>query len=416
MANVQEDCVIKKIEARVGAVTRKLKEDMQKDGIYRQLLVEKVFGDVEPLAELTNSAVAPEMAWWLYKQAVEKKFDTIVELGSGFSTLVLAKALQANGGGRLFSFEHDYKYYSKTRSNLLALGLEHQVHLVYSPLSKLELEGKTFQWYNITEDFLNNSFGCRNVDFLLIDGPPAKTGRHARHPAYPTFKPYLKEEAKVVLDDGMRDEEKEILSSWLGSEAEKHNSHLIEGIRHAPLMFTHGEKCKLIGPDEGDIAELVKQSLLAMKEQGDRSTAGSEDDSAALGEIIQYTVDQVSMSLERRQDSLKREMAETFSSLEKEVQVLRKKELTLNKKVSRLMLEKQELKSRSSFHIGSAISRNLGGPIKWIRMPKDIYQATISYKENRHNRKLILDKLKALDDNSGISAPENFLRGGGKKT
>jgi hypothetical protein len=55
----------------------------------------------------------------------------------------------------------------------------------------------------------------RNIDMLIIDGPPAGLNSCARFPAGPLLLPMLREEAEVFLDDADRGDEQIIIERWL---------------------------------------------------------------------------------------------------------------------------------------------------------------------------------------------------------
>jgi predicted O-methyltransferase YrrM len=133
---------------------------------------------------------------------------TVVELGSGDSTLWIAQTLADRGDGRLVSFEHDEKYACRTRRRLAEAGLAEWVDLRVAPLRAVEIERESYLWYSTFEDL-------ERIDLLLVDGPPGDTGRCARLPALPLLLPALADGAVVLLDDVDRADEQEILDRWV---------------------------------------------------------------------------------------------------------------------------------------------------------------------------------------------------------
>lgn len=132
----------------------------------------------------------------------------VVELGSGTSTVWLAYALE-QVGGRLVSLDHDEEYCAKTRALLSAHGLTGVAEVRLAPLTELTVDGRPFRWYD--QEKLTD---LRNIDLLLIDGPPAATGPDARFPAMHTLESRLSPVATIVLDDANRPDEQEAIRRW----------------------------------------------------------------------------------------------------------------------------------------------------------------------------------------------------------
>jgi predicted O-methyltransferase YrrM len=154
----------------------------------------------------------------------------VLELGSGTSTVWIAYALEQTGG-RVISLDHDPGYAAKTRAQLALHGLTGIAEVRDAPLRPVEIDGRTFPWYDT--DALA---GLEPVDLLLIDGPPEKTGPDARYPAMRVLEDRLADAATVVFDDAHRQDEQAALRRWVET---------IEGLtpegealgRHAVLSY-----------------------------------------------------------------------------------------------------------------------------------------------------------------------------------
>jgi predicted O-methyltransferase YrrM len=159
-----------------------------------------------------------------------RKPKLVLELGSGTSTVWIAYALE-KVGGRLVSLDHDPGYAEKTRAALAAHGLVEVAEVRDAPLRPVLLDGRSFPWYDM--DALAD---LREVDLLLIDGPPEKTGPDARYPAMRVLEDRLADAATVVFDDAHRQDERVALRKWVET---------IEGLteegeapgRHAVLSY-----------------------------------------------------------------------------------------------------------------------------------------------------------------------------------
>ena len=135
----------------------------------------------------------------------------IVECGSGFSTLVLARRLHTRGG-RLVSLEHDPTWATRVRSELAAAGLTETAHVALAPLEPHPLARDGLRWY--ARRALRSL--PRRIDLLLVDGPPAFEPEIelSRYPALPALAERLAPDATVVLDDIDRAASCMILEAW----------------------------------------------------------------------------------------------------------------------------------------------------------------------------------------------------------
>jgi predicted O-methyltransferase YrrM len=135
----------------------------------------------------------------------------IVECGSGFSTLVLARLLHTHGG-RLVSLEHDQTWATRVHTNLAAQGLDDVAQVTLAPLEAHPLARDGLPWY--THRALRSL--PPSIDLLLVDGPPAFEPQLAlsRYPALPALAERLTPDATVVLDDIDRPGELRTLQAW----------------------------------------------------------------------------------------------------------------------------------------------------------------------------------------------------------
>ncbi len=136
---------------------------------------------------------------------------TVLECGSGSSTLYVALALAQRGlGGRVVALESDPVFGEATRELLRRHGVDSYATIVDAPLVEQDLEsGERRLWYD-----LSGLPELGGVDLLFVDGPIGGTSRLARFPALPVLGHRLNPGALVVLDDTDRADEQEILSRW----------------------------------------------------------------------------------------------------------------------------------------------------------------------------------------------------------
>ena len=172
----------------------------------------KIQGRLPPLR---GWPLSPDVLLELHEWVMATRPSLIVEFGSGASTLVIADALAQVGSGRLVSIEHSAHFGRQTQANLEREGLSGWVNLRIGELEPWAGEhlntrdDQEVSWYPVAliEDL-------QDVDFILIDGPPAKTCEFARYPALPALADRLSPQATVWLDDAARGEEKQICERW----------------------------------------------------------------------------------------------------------------------------------------------------------------------------------------------------------
>jgi len=126
----------------------------------------------------------------------------IVEFGMGASTLVLARALQLAGGGRLISFDQHADFVAATRDWLAEHGLGGELHAV----TLRPAEGWPGLWYDhgpLPDD----------VDLMLVDGPPWAVHPLTRGAAATLFD-RIAPGGTVMLDDGARPGERLVARRW----------------------------------------------------------------------------------------------------------------------------------------------------------------------------------------------------------
>jgi len=158
---------------------------------------------------------ATDDAWALTPAALDRVLDeidagrrTVVECGSGRSTVAIARRLAAHGHGGVWSLEHDRAWAARTRSALMEAGVEDHSRVVEAPRRRLRLG----LWYDPAA--LRSL--PRGVQLLLVDGPPGDLDPQGtiRHPALGALRDRLEDGALVILDDIHRPGEQKVVERW----------------------------------------------------------------------------------------------------------------------------------------------------------------------------------------------------------
>ena len=173
------------------------------DGLQRELQLEK------SLPPTRGWAGSPDFLLELARHARSSRAQVAVECSSGASTIVLARCMQLQGAGQVYSLEHDPVYAAQTRAELARHGLSGWAQVIDAPLRMHALSGESWPWYAA-----EHLPACLAIDMLVIDGPPQATVKLARYPAGPVLFPRLAPGAAVFLDDAARPDEQAILRRW----------------------------------------------------------------------------------------------------------------------------------------------------------------------------------------------------------
>jgi predicted O-methyltransferase YrrM len=144
------------------------------------------------------------LLFWIVDHIDRARPASVVELGAGATTLVMARAMQVAGyHGRIVSFDQHEDFVAATRTWLADHGLS--VDLRHAPIVSPTLKWRDL-WYDL--DGVPET-----IDLLVIDGPPW------------TIRPSVRAEAErlfsrvpiggtVVLDDAARPGERLVARRW----------------------------------------------------------------------------------------------------------------------------------------------------------------------------------------------------------
>jgi predicted O-methyltransferase YrrM len=165
-----------------------------------------------PMPRPGTWAASEDLLLWLAGDVLEHRPRTVVDLGSGQSSVWMAAAMRTAGyDGRVIGVDHDEFFAQGTRELARRQGVEDWLTVIHAPLREQVIEGRSVRWYD-----LDALAGIDDIDLLCIDGPPGQGTSHARWPALPALHARLSAKATIVLDDMIRRDEQEILEEWTG--------------------------------------------------------------------------------------------------------------------------------------------------------------------------------------------------------
>lgn len=162
-----------------------------------------------PLPTTRHRAASPDFLCLMAREIFRLQPELIVEAGSGTSTLVAAYCLKKLGHGKIVSLDHIDKYAEISRQTIKSHGLDSFAKVLYAPIKDYEIDGKESLWYDDT-----GLQAIDRIDLLIVDGPPRNVAVDVRYPVIPLLLSKLHGNSVVLLDDGARPGEKEIVSQW----------------------------------------------------------------------------------------------------------------------------------------------------------------------------------------------------------
>lgn len=132
--------------------------------------------------------------------------QTIVEFGSGISTIIAAHCIRRNGHGRLITHDHDARFAAATAERLKEHGLEAEVRAAPLCPHAAARNGWPGAWYDLVEL-------PPTIDLLVVDGPPWFLHPLVRGNAASLFD-RIPSGGMVLMDDARRPGERLIATRW----------------------------------------------------------------------------------------------------------------------------------------------------------------------------------------------------------
>ena len=156
--------------------------------------------------------------WAIDRDTVERVWNllhqeepcTILECGSGVSTIVFAKYFAERQGlthkrFQIISLEQNLDWIERISAQLKWLDLAAYVKILHAPLSD---QGAYF----ISDDELGQALNGELADWIFIDAPSGPPG--CRRQTLPMLEPFCRPGARWLLDDAFRDGELDFLRQW----------------------------------------------------------------------------------------------------------------------------------------------------------------------------------------------------------
>ena len=154
-----------------------------------------------PIPPTRSWAASPDLLLTIADLVRTRKPRLVVELGSGVSTLIVAKA----GARKVISIDNSAEFAEKTREMLK----DHKVRGVEVRVAPLKAHASGVDWYDTAK--LKD---LKKIDMLIIDGPPGSKNPDARKPALKELLAKLSPNVVVVIDDVNRIGERQLAEAF----------------------------------------------------------------------------------------------------------------------------------------------------------------------------------------------------------
>jgi predicted O-methyltransferase YrrM len=118
--------------------------------------------------------------------------------------------MKINGKGKVIALDHEEHYHSLTKDNIKFHGLNEFVEVIHAPLKKYMINEQEYLWYDLKRDYFK-----KPIDLIIVDGPPGVIQKGSRYPAIPILFEYMNDGCIVLVDDYLREDEKEMVVKWI---------------------------------------------------------------------------------------------------------------------------------------------------------------------------------------------------------
>jgi predicted O-methyltransferase YrrM len=204
----------KDIRQNTKELEKSIRQSYRQGEAFAQLI--SLLNFESPLPPTRNWAASPDLLLTLHHYARRTSPQVILDLGSGLSTLILAKSAPT---AKVISVDNSSEFAEKTAQILR----DHKIDNVDLRVAPLSPHNSGVDWYQLAA-----LSGISQINLLFIDGPPGSKNPAARHPAFDECLKLLAPDAIVIIDDVGRNGEKELAEKFAAALPQ----HRIEYLSH----------------------------------------------------------------------------------------------------------------------------------------------------------------------------------------
>lgn len=203
---------IKKIISKIHLIYSNSKQnELMLQDIYGLSLISNMT-NINGYLPLNAGSLRPIAISYILNEIMINQKKSIIEFGSGISTLIIAKFFKENNiDGFIYSIEDNQNWANVLTEKLKNEQLDRYVKIIHAPLNeRVDNKLGSFMWYNLA--VLNEEIN-REFDMVIIDGPKSfpTENQHARSYALDFIANQLKTNVFILLDDTDRKGEMNII-------------------------------------------------------------------------------------------------------------------------------------------------------------------------------------------------------------
>ena len=163
----------------------------------------------------SSYSMSPTLILHILNDIIINQRKSIVEFGSGVSTIYMAKAIKDKGlKAKVYSIDEDEKWQDIIKGSLKQLDCDDFVVFITAPIRSDDVGAPWFNEDKINESLSSNQ--CSSFDCVLVDAPSTRTCKTIRNKAIPFIlsMDYLSSNFSIFVDDTYRLAEHTCANEW----------------------------------------------------------------------------------------------------------------------------------------------------------------------------------------------------------
>lgn len=162
------------------------------------------FGGFSKFVPYTTYALDPTEILHILNEVVINQRKCVLELGTGTSTIYLARLAKANNMDiQIISVDHNADYQEVIKQFCAGEGTASHIQFLHAPINE------EYNWYD--KKVILGGMNNRKVDMVIIDGPPKINGdRNIRANGKTFIEQLLSDSYSIFIDNADRPEEREL--------------------------------------------------------------------------------------------------------------------------------------------------------------------------------------------------------------
>lgn len=169
--------------------------------------------DIDITLKINASTLAEDTLSFLKYLIINENISSILEFGSGISTLLISKVLHEYLNLENYDYyciDDSKDYLLKTKNAVFERYPNNIVHFIHAPIAKIKINKMKYLGYS--NKVIQNSIKDVKFRLILIDGPLSH--KYRRETSLYLALPYIDVDSLILLDDSNRDFERDDIRKW----------------------------------------------------------------------------------------------------------------------------------------------------------------------------------------------------------